>query len=48
MQFSVMLVFVKRDGKIFHFGATETSQKHVDTVWVYWNLFDFTPEGRAD
>jgi predicted dithiol-disulfide oxidoreductase (DUF899 family) len=21
---------------------------HVDTVWPYWNLFDFTPEGRPD
>ena len=42
----VMLVFTKRDGKIFHFWATETMQNHVDTVWVYWNLFDFTPEGR--
>ena len=21
---------------------------HVDTVWPYWNLMDFTPEGRPD
>jgi predicted dithiol-disulfide oxidoreductase (DUF899 family) len=21
---------------------------HVDTVWPYWNLLDFTPEGRPD
>ncbi len=21
---------------------------HVNTVWPYWNLFDFTPEGRPD
>jgi predicted dithiol-disulfide oxidoreductase (DUF899 family) len=21
---------------------------HVDTVWAYWNLMDFTPEGRPD
>jgi len=20
----------------------------LDTVWPYWNLFDFTPEGRPD
>jgi len=20
----------------------------VDTVWPYWNLMDFTPEGRPD
>jgi predicted dithiol-disulfide oxidoreductase (DUF899 family) len=42
----VMHTFTKRDGKIVHFWATETMQNHVDTVWVYWNLFDFTPEGR--
>ena len=28
--------------------ATETSANHVDTVWPYWNLFDFTPEGRPE
>jgi predicted dithiol-disulfide oxidoreductase (DUF899 family) len=44
----VMHTFTKRDGKIFHFWATETMQNHVDTVWPYWNLFDFTPEGRPD
>jgi predicted dithiol-disulfide oxidoreductase (DUF899 family) len=44
----VMHTFTKRDGKIFHFWATETTQNHVDTVWVYWNLFDFTPEGRPE
>jgi predicted dithiol-disulfide oxidoreductase (DUF899 family) len=21
---------------------------HLDTVWPYWNLMDFTPEGRPD
>ena len=21
---------------------------HVDTVWPYWNLMDFTPEGRPN
>ena len=21
---------------------------HMDTVWPYWNLMDFTPEGRPD
>jgi predicted dithiol-disulfide oxidoreductase (DUF899 family) len=44
----VMHTFTKRDGRIFHFWATETMQNHVDTVWPYWNLFDFTPEGRPD
>ena len=48
MQFPVMHVFRKRDGKIFHFWATETMSNHVDTVWPYWNLMDFTPEGRPD
>jgi predicted dithiol-disulfide oxidoreductase (DUF899 family) len=35
-------------GKIFHFWGTETSSNHMDTVWPYWNLMDFTPEGRPD
>jgi predicted dithiol-disulfide oxidoreductase (DUF899 family) len=48
MQKPVMLSFMKRDGKIFHFWATETMSNHVDTVWPYWNLMDFTPEGRPD
>jgi predicted dithiol-disulfide oxidoreductase (DUF899 family) len=48
MQLPVMHVFTKRDGKIFHFWATETMSNHVDTVWPYWNLMDFTPEGRPD
>ena len=48
MQLPVMHVFKKQDGKIFHFWGTETMSNHVDTVWVYWNLMDFTPEGRPD
>jgi predicted dithiol-disulfide oxidoreductase (DUF899 family) len=48
MQFPVMHVFRKDDGKIFHFWATELPGNHVDTVWAYWNLMDFTPEGRPD
>jgi len=48
MQWLVMLVFRKQDGGIFHFWSTETSNNHVDTVWPYWNLMDFTPEGRPD
>ena len=48
MQWPVMLVFTKRNGRIFHFWSTETSSNHVDTVWPYWNLMDFTPEGRPD
>ena len=48
MQWPVMHVFMKRDGAIFHFWGTELSGNHVDTVWPYWNLMDFTPEGRPD
>ena len=48
MQLPVMHVFRKQDGGIFHFWATETMSNHVDTVWAYWNLMDFTPEGRPD
>ena len=33
---------------IYHFWGTELSGNHVDTVWPYWNLMDFTPEGRPD
>ncbi|HKE96574.1 MAG TPA: DUF899 family protein [Povalibacter sp.] len=48
MQLPVMHVFMKRDGKIFHSWGTELPANHVDTVWPYWNLMDFTPEGRPD
>ncbi len=48
MQLPVMHAFRKRDGKIFHFWGTETMSNHVDTVWAYWNLMDFTPEGRPN
>jgi predicted dithiol-disulfide oxidoreductase (DUF899 family) len=48
MQMPVMLAFQKRDGTIFHFWATETMSNHVDTGWPYWNLLDFTTEGRPD
>jgi predicted dithiol-disulfide oxidoreductase (DUF899 family) len=48
MQWPVMHVFRRRDGKIFHSWATELSSNHVDTVWPYWNLLDFTPEGRPN
>jgi predicted dithiol-disulfide oxidoreductase (DUF899 family) len=48
MQLPVMHVFRKQGGKILHFWGTETSSNHLDTVWPYWNLMDFTPEGRPD
>ena len=48
MQFPVMQVFRKTDDGIRHFWGTELAGNHVDTVWPYWNLMDFTPEGRPD
>jgi predicted dithiol-disulfide oxidoreductase (DUF899 family) len=34
------------DGKVGK--SVKFSGNHVDTVWPYWNLMDFTPEGRPD
>jgi predicted dithiol-disulfide oxidoreductase (DUF899 family) len=48
MQLPVMHVFRKQDGTIHHFWGTESMMNHMDTVWTYWNLMDFTPEGRPD
>lgn len=49
MQWPVMHAFRKDgDGAIRHFWATEQLENHVDTVWPYWNLFDFTAQGRPD
>ncbi len=28
--------------------ARMAAANHLDTVWPYWNLMDFTPEGRPD
>jgi predicted dithiol-disulfide oxidoreductase (DUF899 family) len=47
-QLPMMHVFRKRGDDIFHFWGTELPGNHVDTVWPYWNLMDFTPEGRPD
>ena len=48
-------VFVRRDGKIYHFWGTEkqypTPQSdpcHMDMMWPLWNVLDTTPEGRGD
>ena len=48
MQLPVMHVFRRQDGRIFHFWGSELLGNHMDTVWPYWNLMDFTPEGRPD
>jgi predicted dithiol-disulfide oxidoreductase (DUF899 family) len=48
MQLPVMHVFRRQGGRIFHFWGTELPGNHLDTVWPYWNLMDFTPEGRPE
>lgn len=48
MQWPILHVFRKKDGEIYHFWGSELPVNHVDTVWPYWNLMDFTPEGRPD
>lgn len=48
MQHPVLHVFKKHGKDIHHFWGTELQGNHVDTVWPYWNLMDFTPEGRPD
>jgi predicted dithiol-disulfide oxidoreductase (DUF899 family) len=48
MQWPVMHVFRRQHGTILHFWGTESMMNHLDTVWAYWNLMDFTPEGRPD
>ncbi len=48
MQWAILQVFRKHEDEIFHFWGTELEGNHVDTVWPYWNLMDFTPEGRPD
>ena len=48
MQLPVMHVFRRQQGTIFHFWGTESMSNHLDTVWPYWNLMDYTPEGRPD
>ena len=48
MQWPILHVFKKEGGDIYHFWGTELQGNHVDTVWPYWNLMDFTPEGRPD
>ena len=48
LQWPILHVFQKKGDDIFHFWGTELQGNHVDTVWPYWNLMDFTPEGRPD
>jgi predicted dithiol-disulfide oxidoreductase (DUF899 family) len=55
-QFPSLNVFVRRDGKIYHFYHSELlfapkepgmDGRHVDMIWPIWNFFDYTPEGRG-
>ena len=48
LQWPILHVFRRHDDEIYHFWGTELQGNHVDTVWPYWNLMDFTPEGRPD
>jgi predicted dithiol-disulfide oxidoreductase (DUF899 family) len=55
-QSPMLNVFVKRNGKVRHFWASELTfaktekgmhPRHVDMIWPLWNLLDLTPEGRG-
>jgi predicted dithiol-disulfide oxidoreductase (DUF899 family) len=55
-QESMLNVFVRKNGKIHHFFATEMifaprpkgmDPRHVDIMWPLWNALDFTPHGRG-
>jgi predicted dithiol-disulfide oxidoreductase (DUF899 family) len=56
-QMPTLNVFVRRDDKIHHVYCTELlfapadpgqDERHVDSIWPLWNLFDLTPEGRGE
>ncbi len=56
VQWPALNVFARRGSAIHHmfctellFAPTEPHQdgRHVDCIWLLWNLFDFTPEGRG-
>jgi predicted dithiol-disulfide oxidoreductase (DUF899 family) len=55
-QMPILNVFIRSNGKLRHFYATELlfapeekgqNARHVDPMWPLWNLLDFTPEGRG-
>jgi len=55
-QSPILNVFVKSNGKLRHFWASELlfakpekdqNPRHVDMIWPLWNLLDVTPEGRG-
>lgn len=50
-------VFVRCDGAVHHAYTTEMcftppdpgqNERHVDSFWPLWNIFDLTPEGRGE
>jgi predicted dithiol-disulfide oxidoreductase (DUF899 family) len=52
----IMNVFVRRNGRVHHFYATEMlyareekgqNARHLDLMWPLWNVLDLTPEGRG-
>lgn len=54
-QLSRVNVFVRRDGAVHHFYATEKESsgdgqdsRHVDLIWPLWQMFDLVPAGRGD
>ena len=53
-QMPMLNVFVKKNDDIYHFygsellyGPTGGETRHVDALWLLWNLFELTPEGRS-
>jgi predicted dithiol-disulfide oxidoreductase (DUF899 family) len=49
-------VFVKRDGRVYHFWQSELMHiapepgqhpRHIDMIWPLWNVLDLTPQGRG-
>jgi predicted dithiol-disulfide oxidoreductase (DUF899 family) len=52
----MMNCFHKTSDGIFHTWGSELirhpmengNTRHVDTVWLYWNLLDLTPDGRGE
>jgi predicted dithiol-disulfide oxidoreductase (DUF899 family) len=55
-QWPMLNVFVRRNGVIRHFWASELlgakaeqgqDGRHVDMLWPLWNALDLTPEGRG-
>lgn len=52
---AIATVFVRRNGRIHHWWSSELfwaahrdgeEPRHVDFMWPYWNILDYTPEGR--